>query len=44
MAGDAIEITQAPDVSMPDKTSKPTRLALDGLSDSIGTLAKQCRR
>lgn len=43
-AGDAIEITQAPDISMPDKASRPTRLALDGLSKSIGILAKQCRR
>src|SRR5262249_29943894 len=43
-AGDAIEITQARNASMPDKTSKPIRLALDGLSDSIGVLAKQCRR
>jgi hypothetical protein len=43
-AGDAIEITQAPDISMPDKASRPTRLALDGLSESIGILAKQCRR
>jgi hypothetical protein len=43
-AGDAIEITPAPNVSVPDRTSKPIRLALDGLSDSIGVLAKQCRR
>jgi hypothetical protein len=43
-AGDAIEITQAPDASLPDKTSRPLRLSLDGLAESIGTLAKRCRR
>jgi hypothetical protein len=42
--GDAIEITQAPNGSMPDKTSRPVRLSLDGLSDAIGILAKRCRR
>jgi hypothetical protein len=44
-AGDAIEITQAPDdISLPDKTARPLRLSLDGLAESIGTLAKRCRR
>jgi hypothetical protein len=43
-AGDAIEITQAPDISLPDKTSRPLRLSLDGLAESIGALAKRCRR
>jgi hypothetical protein len=43
-AGDAIEITQAPDISLPDKTSRPLRLSLDGLAESIGILAKRCRR
>jgi hypothetical protein len=43
-AGDGIEITQAPNVSMPEQPPRPMRLALDGLSDSIGVLAKQCRR
>jgi hypothetical protein len=43
-AGDAIEIAQAPDISLPDKTSRPLRLSLDGLPESIGTLAKRCRR
>jgi hypothetical protein len=43
-AGDAIEITQAPNSSVPDPPSRPVRLALDGLSDAIGILAKRCRR
>jgi hypothetical protein len=43
-AGDAIEITQAPDISLPDETSRPLRLSLDGLAESIGALAKRCRR
>jgi len=43
-AGDAIEIAHAPDISLPDKTSPPLRLSLDGLAESIGTLAKRCRR
>ena len=42
--GDAIEVTQAPNGAMPDKTSRPVRLSLDGLSDAIGILAKRCRR
>lgn len=43
-AGDAIEIAQAPDISLPDKPSRPLRLSLDGLAESIGTIAKRCRR
>jgi hypothetical protein len=43
-AGAAIEIAQAPDISLPDKTSRPLRLSLDGLAESIGALAKRCRR
>lgn len=43
-AYDAIEFTQAPDISLPDKTSRPLRLSLDGLAESIGALAKRCRR
>ena len=44
MAGDAIEITQAPDILLPDKPPPALRLSLDGLAESIGTLAKRCRR
>ena len=43
-AGDAIEITQAPDSSTPDKPPPPTRLSVHGLSDSIRALAQRCRR
>jgi hypothetical protein len=47
-AGDAIEIRQAPDNAAPDKASAPTRLTIrlttHGLSDSIGVLARHCRR
>jgi hypothetical protein len=43
-AGDVIEIAQASDISLPDKPSRPLRLSLDGLAESIGTLAKRCRR
>jgi hypothetical protein len=42
--GDAVEVTQAPNSAMPDKTLRPVRLSLDGLSDAIGILAKRCRR
>ena len=43
-AGDAIEVKQAPDISMPGKASPPTRLSTQGLPAAIGTLAQQCRR
>ena len=42
-AGDAIEIKQALDVSVPEKASPPTRLSTHGLSDSIRVLAQRCR-
>jgi hypothetical protein len=43
-AGDAIEVKQVPNSSMPGKASPPTRLSTYGLSAAIGALAQQCRR
>jgi hypothetical protein len=43
-AGEIIEITQAPDSSMPDKPPPPTRLSTSGLSDSMSMLAQRCRK
>lgn len=43
-AGDMIEITQAPDSSMPDKPAPPTRLSTHGLADAIGMLVQRCRK
>jgi hypothetical protein len=43
-ADEIIEITQAPDSSMPDKPPPPTRLSTSGLSDSIGALGQRCRK
>jgi hypothetical protein len=42
-AGDAIEIKQAPDASVPEKAAPPTRLSTHGLSAAIGVLAQRCR-
>jgi hypothetical protein len=43
-AGEIIEITRAPDSSMPGNSSPPTRLSTNGLADAIGMLAQRCRK
>jgi len=42
-AGDAIDFTEAPDISALDQPSRRTTISTAGLRDAIGALSKRCR-